>query len=153
MFVEINEIKSRTGRLAPLGSGRFTVSVGVQQAMLGAFLNVSADALAAGMPAAGLPEVRLTYTKVTKAKARMGGVDYREIPGASFDSHLGRPVKVARNKAGAVYFTLVDANRDEGSRAGFTAVKLEGIRSFMFADPSIQRAFEDKARQAVGASS
>lgn len=161
VFIELNEIRNRTGRLSAVGgTGQFSVSVAVQQAMLGAFLNVTHDALAAlpnltdEMAAAlraSMPEVEVTYTKVTSAKARIGGQDYREKPGTAMDCHRGQPVTVRRNKAGSPYFTLLDANRDLGDARGFTALKLEGLRSFGFADPKIQQAFEEKARESVQA--
>jgi len=148
-FVTLTQIQAVTPNLQPQGSGRFAISVAAQRSMLSAFLNLARASLAAGLPPEALPAVVVSYRKVTKAKRRIIGEDFRGLPGVSVDTHIGRAVKVARNKAEDVYFTLLDANRD-GDERGFTAIRPEGIRGFAFSEPSIQEAFLVRARTLVG---
>ena len=149
-MINLNETTTYTPNLETEGMGAFAVSPREQRIMLTSFLNVAETFLAqrATMGAAGvampntLPRVTVTYSKVTKAKARIAGRDYRGRTGVAYDTHEGRVVKVARNKDGRVYFTLTDDNRD----GKFTAIRLEGLRTFAFADA-------DHQRQAVEAAS
>lgn len=145
MIIQSNEVKNYTGKLKPSGEGDFRVSVEDQRAMLTAFLNEAhskleavAEAEARGIQAyTDLPQVMLRYRKVTKAKARIAGKDYRPLPGVSFDTHLGPVTTVARNKQGRVYFTIKDRNR-AGTGRPWVAVRLEGVVSFEFEDADIQ---------------
>jgi len=146
MFIEMNEVRNRTAKIEDQGAGRFAVSKDTQRALLATYLNVAQSSLEAGMPPEALPPVIITYRKVTKAKARIEGVDYAALPGVFYDTHIGRAVIVRRNQRGEPFFTLKDANRDRGDQAGFTAIKLEGILSFAFAEPAVQRAFLARAR-------
>jgi hypothetical protein len=148
-FVTADQIEAVTPNLQPQGGGRFTVSVEVQRLMLHSYLNVAKDGLAAGLPVEAFPAVVLDYRTVTQAAPRKAGEDFRGLPGVSSTTHIGRAVKVARAKQGHVYFTLLDANR-AGEGAGYTAVRLEGIRGFAFAEPSVQTAFLARARAHVG---
>jgi hypothetical protein len=147
MFVELNEIQNRTTKLTEYGMGEHAADVATQRAMLTSFLNVARSSLEAGMPPEDLPKVVITYRKVTGTKARRQNVDYSPLPGVFFDTHIGQPCKVARNKKGEPYFTLLDANR-QGTKGGYTAVKPEGILTFAFADPSTQARFLSRAREA-----
>ena len=152
-FVSQAEINANTARMADQGQGRFAVSADAQRAILGAYLNTVHATLAAHklsqaaagasikVPAPIFPEVVVTYRKVTKAKRRIAGEDYRGLPGVRFDTHMGRIVKVARNKAGQVYFLLVDDARD-----GFTSLRLEGVTGFAFKRAEDQEAFMGMAR-------
>jgi hypothetical protein len=149
-FVTIDQIEAATPILQTQGEGRFTVSVEAQRLMLRSYLNLVRDGLAAGLPVETFPALVLDYRKVTKAKPRKAGEDFRGLPGVSSSTHIGRSVKIARAKAGGhVYFTLLDANRAaEGN--GYTAVRLEGIKGFAFAEPSVQTAFLARARALAG---
>ena len=148
-FVTLDQIEAATPNLQPQGEGRFGVSIEAQRLMLHSFLNVAKASLAAGLPSEALPAVVLDYRKVTRTKARKVGDDFRSLPGVSVTTHIGRTIKVARNKEASVYFTLVDGNRSaEGN--GFTAVRLEGIRGFAFSEPAVQTAFLARARTLTG---
>lgn len=149
MIIQLNEVTNKTSNLQSYGAGQFEVPTSVQRAMLTAFLNTAEGTLKtqAELKAVTgqsqpnlLPRIVVTYNKVTKAKARIENRDYRGTPGVAMDTHMGVVVKVARNKKGEVYFTILDENRT-GTSAGFTAVRLEGIRSFSFADAGVQSAF------------
>jgi len=143
-----------------------------QLRMLGAFLNTAHAALAnwaqveaqceaqgvapesLGLTKPNLPLVEVTYRKVTRAKPRIAGEHYRETPGREAVVHTGPVVKVDRNKVRQVYFTIADSNRrpvsDEEEaepRIGFTAVKIEGLLSFGFADPFVQAKFLKEAKR------
>jgi hypothetical protein len=154
MIVQLNEVTNLTEKMVPYGMGRFGVSEDVQRAMLASFLNVAEATLKTRAEVKAqtgldqpntLPRVVLTYSKVTKAKARVEGQDYAGVPGVAFDTHLGQVVKVARNKQGRLYFTVRDENR-AGDKVGFTAVRLEGVRTFAFANPKVQKQFLEAAQ-------
>ena len=156
MIVQLNEVTNLTDKMVPHGPGRFEVSEAVQRVMLASFLNVADEFLKnrAELSAKGLntpyvlPEVVITYSKVTKSKARVAGVDYAGIPGVAFDTHTGPVVKVARNKLGKLYFTVKDNNR-AGDKVAFTAARLEGVRTFHFKDQDRQREALAVARTVV----
>ena len=155
-FVALNEVSNKTAKIEDFGTGGFAVTKAEQRAMLANYLNDAAERIDAAKASsertgvkvqAVIPEVQITYTKVTKAKARKANQDYAAIPGVSYSAHEGPAVVVRRNKAGEPYFTLHDANRinAEGER-GFSAIKFEGILSFRYADPKAQKAALGKAR-------
>ncbi len=156
MIVQLNEVTNLTSKMVPHGEGRFEVSEQEQRLMLASFLNVAESFLASRAELARqglnvpytLSGVTLTYSKVTKAKARIAGRDYAGIPGVAYDTHQGNVIKVARNREGRLYFTVSDNNR-AGERTGFTAIRLEGVRTFAFSDAGVQRAALAKAREAV----
>ena len=154
MIIQLNELTNKTTRLQSYGAGQFEVPVSVQRAMLTAFLNTAEGALKtqAELKAVTgqaqpnlLPRVVVTYSKVTKAKPRIGNRDFRQTPGVAQDTHMGQVIKVARNKQGELYATILDENRTR-TGAGFTAIRLDGIRTFGFADPSVQQAFLNAAQ-------
>lgn len=161
-FVKQDEVASQTAKLEEFGSGSFAVTQTEQQAMLTAYLNDASQRIADAKASfertgieskANVPEIEITYTKVTKSKARKANVDYQEVPGVSYATHKGPAVRVLRNKLGEVYFTLLDANRvnAQGER-GFSAIKFPGILSFRYADTQAQRDALAKARNyATGA--
>lgn len=149
-MINLNETTTYTPNLETEGTGSFAVSPREQRIMLTSFLNV-AETFLAQREAMGrarihlpntLPRVTVTYGKVTKAKARIAGQDYRGRTGVAYDTHEGRVVKVARNKEGRVYFTLTDDNRD----GKYTAIRLEGLRTFAFANADHQRQAVEQAR-------
>ena len=159
MIVQLNEVRNLTSKMVPYGLGQFGVTEQVQQFMLTAFLNVAEATLKVRAEVKAqtglaqpntLPRVVLTYSKVTKAKSRLPGQDFAGVPGVASDTHMGQVVKVDRNKQGKVYFTVRDENR-AGEKTGFTAVRLEGIRTFAFANPTVQRQFLTAANVALGA--
>lgn len=144
-FIELNEIQDRAYAIEAQGEGRYGVDAEQQLVMLAAFLNTAQGFLKQLSAAKGLgvplpntlPAVVVTYRKVTNAKSRKAGDDYRALPGVRYFTHMGKPVIVRRNKKGAPYFVLADANRS-GDGQGFTALKLEGITGFSFKDPQVQ---------------
>ena len=155
-FVALNEVSNNTRKLEGFGENVFAVTKEEQRAMLANYLNDTSELLAAAKASAErtgievqavIPEVEITYTKVTKAKARKANVDYAATPGVSYATHKGPAVLVKRNKQGEVYFTLKDANRvgPDGKR-GFSAIKFPGILSFKYADTKAQRAALAKVR-------
>jgi hypothetical protein len=154
MIVQLNEVTNLTANMVPHGMGRFAVSEAVQRTMLASFLNVAEAFLKARAEAKAatgldqpntLPRVVITYSKVTQTKPRIAGEHFAGIPGVAVDTHMGQIVKVARNRQGRLYFTLLDENR-ASERAGFTAIRLEGIRTFVFTNPTIQRQFVTAGR-------
>ena len=119
-----------------------------QLVFLTSTINIAAPVLASPIPASqlGLPLVKVTYRKVTNCKSRSPGKDYKRAAGLQAATHIGRIIKVARNKQdGHIVLTIDDINRaprngeGEEKEVGFTAVRLEGLRSFTFADPLVRR--------------
>jgi hypothetical protein len=123
-----------------------------QVIMLASFVNMAGQVLYGLFPVMQLPLVKITYHKVTKAAPRKGGEDYLPSPGLSSNAHIGRIIKVARNKQdGHIYMTFDDGGREltpdnrarrqamGRSEIAFTAVRIEGIVTFEFVDPMIQR--------------
>jgi len=161
-FVQLNEVSNKTGKIEEFGAGAFAVSKAEQRAMLANYLNdaearigeAKASSERTGVKVqADVPAVQITYTKVTKTKARKADQDYAATPGVSYATHKGPAVIVRRNKKGEPYFTLLDSNRvnAQGER-GFSAIKFEGILSFRYADTKTQRDALAKARNfATGA--
>ena len=154
MIIQLNEVSNLTTNVVPYGTGRFGVSERVQRAMLASFLNVAEATLKTRAEVKAqtgldqpntLPRVVITYGKVTKAKPRIEGQDYAGVPGVAYDTHMGQVVKVARNKQGRLYFTVRDENR-AGEGTGFTAIRLEGVRTFAFANPAVQQQFLEAAQ-------
>lgn len=82
--------------------------------------------------------VTTTYDKCTKAKPRIEGTHYQALPGTTCKLHTGTVVAAPTNKKGEVYLRIRDAARApvpgevavEGEEAGWTCVKLEGLKSF-----------------------
>ena len=156
MIVQLNEVSNYTSEMVPYGLGRFGVSEQKQRAMLTAFLNAAETSIKAraevkaqsGLDTPNmLPKVVVSYGKVTKAKPRIAGEAYRGLPGVAHSTHMGQVVKVARNKQGRVYVTMVDENRD----GQYTAIRLEGIHTFAFNDADVQAKFLTAADVALGA--
>lgn len=154
-MIELNETATYTTSLVPFGLGAFAVSVAEQRQMLTQFLVDTKEREEASLeferrtgerPPVTRPDVSLEYRKVTKTKPRVAGRDFGGRPGVSVTTHEGPVVVLKRNKAGRVYFTLVDNNRD----GKFTALRLEGIQTFSFANATAQKEALAKAREALG---
>ena len=154
MIVQLNEVTNLTPKMVPYGLGRFAVPESAQRLMLASFLNVAESTIKvraevkaqSGLDQPNtLPRVVITYSKIGQTKARIDGQDYAGIPGVAFDTHMGQVVRVKRNKEGRLYFTVRDENR-AGEGIGWTAIRLEGIRTFAFANPKVQAQFLQTAR-------
>jgi hypothetical protein len=110
-----------------------------------------------------IPLIRITYHKATACAPRVEGADFHSTPTAKPNAHLGVVLKVARNKSdGHIYLTLDDANRTiteeekaerqkrGRSNRGFTSVRLEGICTFEYVDPRVQRRVLERLRARLG---
>lgn len=148
-FVSLTEIETKTERLKDQGSGHFAVGKTAQRLMLHAFLNVAKQSLEAGIPSVALPAVVIEYRKVTRTPKRIRGEHFAGMVGVPNTTHIGRVTSVFRSAAGNVVVRVKDATR-AGEADGFTAIRLEGIQGFGFAEPAVQRAFLARAAQ-VGA--
>jgi hypothetical protein len=134
-MIDLNEIERRTAGLEDVPG---VATAAQQRTMLAGVLGIVGVAQGTGLPVTVAP-VSVTYRKVTKAPPRLPGRDFAARPAAVAVAHEGPVVFVGRNRAGVPYFRLVDANRDRGDREGFTCVRLEGLRTFLFADPRVTR--------------
>lgn len=81
--------------------------------------------------------VAVTYHKVTKAKPRIAGQHYQPLPGVEPIFHEGTLVAAPDNKKHETYLLVKDAARapvvgedEEEEAAGWTALKLTGLKSF-----------------------
>lgn len=74
--------------------------------------------------------VEVTYDKQTDAAPRIQGQDFQAPTGISTKVHVGLVVKAALSKEGHFYITVKDSLRENRGQAGFTAMRLEGLRSF-----------------------
>jgi len=73
--------------------------------------------------------VEVVYDKQTDAPPRIAGEDYQAPTGVSSKVHVGLVVKADRSKDGNFYITVKDSLRDNRGQAGFTAMRVEGIRA------------------------
>ena len=73
--------------------------------------------------------VEVTYDKVTSVAPRIANEDYQVPAGTSCKLHSGLVVKAEKSKDGAFYITVKDSLRENMGQSGFTAMRLEGIRS------------------------
>lgn len=76
--------------------------------------------------------VTITYDKVTKAKPRIEGENYKALPGTTNKLHTGTLVAAKDGKKG-LYLLVRDAARapvEAEDEEGWTAIKPAGITSF-----------------------